>query len=125
MDFQVLYENASVDCSNLQVMLELHQRLAVLADVRSRQFLISAAISPHDESGTAFLSDMNFVIQCGLCPELISFCRRIQHGRTDKMLNLYKVAIEIFERNQSVVEFHIRDFLCRLQRHLRQVCDAN
>ena len=73
----------------------------------------------------ASLSDMVFTIQCGLCPELFEIFHRYVQGREANCLIHTGFQFISFERNRHAVDFHIRDFLGHLKRHLLQVCDAD
>ena len=41
------------------------------------------------------------------------------------MSDPYRISVYFFERNRHAADFHIRDFLGHLKRHLRQVCDVD
>ncbi len=122
--YSALYEDQFQKDSGFQVIREIHRRLGSLANAKSRQILANSNIDFRDDVGATLLSDMEYALQCGLCPELITFCAQLKHKSDGPVFEPHKAAIDLFERNHLTVKFHTKDFLSRLRRHVRQVCDA-
>ena len=112
---------AVVNASELRTV---RRRLYGLAQARTFEALGKAGLDARDVSVTHLVPDLTSAIQWGLRPELTRWLvRQNRHGdlqHTESSLDSRAAAV-FFERDPGLVDFHLRDTLDRLQRHLENL----
>lgn len=107
-----------VDTAELSTM---RRRLHGFAHARALEELARAGLSAEDVSVTHLVRDLVTAIQWGLRPELtrwLAHRRRNGNAHHTKSRPDHRTAATFFERHSGLVDFHLRDVLGRLQRHL-------
>ena len=107
--------------ANAAELRTVRGRLYGLAQARALEELGKAGLSARDVSLTHLVLDLVLTIQWGLRPELTRWLvhrsRRRESQHREPGFDPRAAAV-FFERHSALVDFHLRDTLGRLQRHL-------
>lgn len=117
---QAIWEatRAVVDAAELRIM---RRRLYGLGHARAVEALGEAGLSAKDASLTHLAPDLVITVQWGLRPELTRWLARRRRGRNAHHGEFRFdpwTAAAFFEHHSGLVDFHLRDTLGRLERHL-------
>ena len=102
----------------------IRRRLYGLGQARALEELGKVGLSAGEVSITHLLPDLMTTIQWGLRPELtrwLAHRRRRRNTRHTTTEFDHRTAATFFERHSALLDFHLRDTLGRLQRHLERL----
>ena len=109
--------------ANVEELRAVRQRLHGMVYARALEELGSVGLGAGDVSVTHLAPDLVTAVQWGLRPELTRWLARGRSDRnprdTESHFDHRRVAV-FLERHSSVVDFHLRDTLGRLQRYLEE-----
>ena len=117
---QVICE-ATRAVTNAEALRISRRRLYGLARARAMEELGRVGLSERDVSLAPLVPDLVTAIQWGLRPELTRWFTDRRRGGSSRHAQSgldSRAAAVFFERHSGVVDFHLRDVLGRLQRHL-------
>lgn len=106
---------------NTAELRTIRRRLYGLAHARALEELGKVGLAARDISVTHLLPDLVKTIQWGLRPELTRWLAHQKRGRAPRHTGFefdHRTVATFFERHSALVDFHLRDTLGRLQRHL-------
>ena len=113
--------HAIPSCIDEKIVEKFNDRLSGLTGIRAHEILDLTSINTYDFAGEQLLADIKDSIRWGIYPEVVKWFEKYSKKQELASLDFESCVVAFFEQNLEVVDFHLRDFLLRFQRHLQEL----